>query len=178
MESSKGFNIHPVIGISAGPDIDRGRYSLVTSLTARCNKKMRVTVTTVGSPAKKQFFMNTEIKNAVELYDKACFAEEIGQLDLAESYYLKSAYAFEQVGSTHMLNTANAFNALAFLRASRVSQAGALCAAKKSAQIMENYRAGSASHKADLIQGMAWELINDLINTELRWRSLIPSAAQ
>lgn len=116
--------------------------------------------------------MNTEIKNAVELHNKACSAEEMGQLDLAELYYLKSAYAFEQAGSTHMLNAANAFNALAFLRASRGNQAGALCAAKKSAQIMENYRARSASQDADLIRGTAWELINDLINTEMGARGL------
>jgi len=138
---------------------------------------MQVTVTVVTVTCKKGTHMNTEIKNAVELHDKACSAEEMGQLDLAELYYLKSAYAFEQVGGTHMLNAANAFNALAILRASRGNQAGALCAAKKSAQIMENYRAQSSSQDADLIRGTAWELINDLINTELGTRSLFSGIA-
>lgn len=121
--------------------------------------------------------MNTEIKNAIELQNKACTAEEMGQLDLAELYFLKSAYAFERVGDTHMLSAANAFNALAILRASRGNQAGALCAAKKSAQIMENYRAQFDSQDADLIRGTAWDLIDDLINADVGARSLFSGIA-
>lgn len=120
--------------------------------------------------------MYTEIKKAVELYNQACLAEEQGQMNLAEVYYLKSAYAFEQVGGTHMLNAANAFNTLAFLRRSRGNYDGALCAAKKSAQIMENYRVWSTSHDAELIRMTAWELIRNLIGYEFPSQRFIPSA--
>jgi len=120
--------------------------------------------------------MSTIVEQAVEFYNKACLAEEQGEMNLSEVYYLKSAYAFEQAGGTHMLNAANAFNSLAFLRESCGNQASALCAAKKSAQIMEKYRAQSASPDVELIRMTAWELINDLIGYEMRSRSLIPNA--
>ncbi len=119
--------------------------------------------------------MGAEIKGAIEFYKKACSAEEQGEMNLAEVYYLKSAYAFEQAGGAHMANAANAFNTLAFLRESRGNHEGALCAAKKSAQIMENYRLQSASHDAELIRATAWELINDLLGCETGTRCLIPN---
>lgn len=115
----------------------------------------------------------TKNKGAIEFYEQACSAEEKGDLDLAEVYYLKSAYAFEQAGKADYRNAANAFNALAFLRESRGNYEGALYAAKKSAQIMENYREQSASHDAELIRMTAWELINDLISFEISSRALI-----
>lgn len=115
----------------------------------------------------------TKNKTALELYMKACSAEENGELELAEVYYLKSAYAFEQSGRADYLNAAHAFNSLAFLRESRGNHKGALCAAKKSAQIMENYREKPATYDAELIRITAWELINDLISFEIESRTLI-----
>lgn len=117
--------------------------------------------------------MTIEIKIGVELYNKACSAEEKGEMDLAEVYYLKSAYLFEQAGKAGYLNAANAFNALAFLRETRGNYAGALCAAKKSAQILENYREQTASHDSELIRMKAWELINDLISYDVGSRTYI-----
>lgn len=118
----------------------------------------------------------TKNKTAMEFYNQACYAEQQGIMDLAEVYYLKSAYAFEQAGKADYLNAANAFNILAFLRESRGNHLGALCAAKKSAQIMENYRAFAANQDADLIRMTAWELINDLIGFEMNSRTLITQA--
>ncbi|MCI0554320.1 MAG: hypothetical protein L0287_25520 [Anaerolineae bacterium] len=83
----------------------------------------------------------TKNKTAIEFYKQACSAEEKGEMELTELYYLKSAYAFEETGKADYLNAANAFNALAFLRESRGNHKGALCAAKnprKSWKIIEN----------------------------------------
>ena len=119
---------------------------------------------------------STKNKTAIEFYKQACSAEEQGEMELAELYYLKSAYAFEETGNADYLNAANAFNALAFLRESRGNHKGALCAAKKSAQIMENYREQPAIYDAELIRMTAWELINDLISFEIESRTLFSQA--
>jgi hypothetical protein len=119
---------------------------------------------------------STKNKTAIEFYKQACSAEEKGEMELAELYYLKSAYAFEETGNADYLNAANAFNALAFLRESRGNHKGALCAAKKSAQIMENYREQPTIYDAELIRMTAWELINDLISFEIESRTLISQA--
>jgi hypothetical protein len=118
----------------------------------------------------------TKNKAAIEFYKQACSAEEQGELDLAEVYYVKSAYSFEQSGRADYLNAANAFNALAFLRESRGNHKGALCAAKKAAQIMENYRDQPATYDAEIIRMTAWEMINDLISFEIDSRMLISQA--
>ena len=97
-------------------------------------------------------------------------------MELAELYYLKSAYAFEATGKADYLNAADAFNALAFLRESRGNHKGALCAAKKTAQIMENHREQPAIYDAELIRLTAWELINDLISFEIDSRTLVSQA--
>jgi len=55
-----------------------------------------------------------------------------GKMNLAEIYYLKSAFAFEQVGGKYFVNAATALNALACLRKARGNYAGALCSAKTS----------------------------------------------
>ena len=120
--------------------------------------------------------LTTKNKTAIEFYMQACAAEEKGELELAELYYLKSAYAFEETGKADYLNAANAFNALAFLRESRGNHKGALCAAKKSAQIMENHREQPAIYDAELIRLTAWELINDLISFEIDSRTLVSQA--
>src|SRR5262245_38241746 len=109
----------------------------------------------------------TKNKTAMEFYNQARSAEEKGELELTEVFYLKSAYAFEQAGKTDYLNAANSFNALGFLRESRSNYKGALCAAKKSAFIMENFREQFATHDTELIRITALELINDLISFEI-----------
>jgi len=116
----------------------------------------------------------TEIERAVEFYNKASIAEEKGEMDLAEVYYLKSWGVFERVGGKYYPNAANALNALAFLRASRGDYAGALRSAKQSVQIMEAHKTQFASHDADLIHRQAWELINHLIGCETQLQRLAP----
>ena len=119
--------------------------------------------------------MTTELESAVEFYNKGCLAEEQGKVDLAEIYYLKSRFLFEQAGGAHFLDAANALNALAFLRESRGDTKGALYSAKQSIQVMEKYEAQSAD--ADLIRSVAGELIDNLmLRYELPLQSLIPAA--
>ena len=119
--------------------------------------------------------MTTEIERAVEFYKKACLAEEQGKGDLAEIYYLKSRFLFEQAGSAHFMDAANALNALAFLRESRGDTKGALYSAKQSIQLMEKHKAQSVD--ADLIRSVAGELIDNLMpRYELPLQSLIPAA--
>jgi hypothetical protein len=118
----------------------------------------------------------TKNKTAMEFYEQACYAEKQGMMDLAEVYYLKCAYAFEQAGKADYLNAANIFNILAFLREARGNHVGALCAAKKSAQIMENYRGLAANQDADLVRMTAWDLLNDLIRFEINPPGFITQA--
>ena len=125
---------------------------------------------------KSVIMFTTKNKTAIEFYKQACSAEENGEMELAELYYLKSAYAFEETGKADYLNAADAFNALAFLRESRGNHKGALCAAKKTAQIMENHREQPAIYDAELIRLTAWELINDLISFEIDSRTLVSQA--
>ena len=73
-------------------------------------------------------------EQAIDLYNKAYHSEQEGKTILAEVYYLKSWFLFEQAGGSHYLNAASALNTLAFLRWSRKDYEGALCSAKGSIQ--------------------------------------------
>lgn len=108
----------------------------------------------------------TDNKSATEFYKKACSAEEKSELDLAEVYYLKSGYAFEQAGKADYLNAVNAFNALALLRAARSNQQGALAAANKAAQIMENYSQQTLRYDAELICTTTQDPLPNVISFE------------
>lgn len=106
----------------------------------------------------------TSVESASVLYQQACLAVEAGQADLAESYYLQSLGCYEKFGGAHLLNVANASNALAFLRKGRGDREGALAAAKQSLQVLAGYRVQSAD--ADFVRSTAWELI-EMLNEEL-----------
>jgi len=122
--------------------------------------------------------MCTTIEKAVELYNRACTAEEQGELNLAEVYYLKSWAAFEKAGGRHALNAANALNALAFLREARGNHEGAMSSAKRSLRIVEDYRMQFQSSDADLIHMQARDLIEILVGGEMSsMRSLVSAAA-
>lgn len=105
-------------------------------------------------------YMNTE--KAIEMYHKACQAEQQGNPTLAEVYYLKSWSLFEQAGGEHYLNAASALNALALLRRSRGNLAGAFRSAKQSSHIMQTFGAEYSSAIADSIRATAAELIQNL----------------
>jgi len=121
--------------------------------------------------------MCTSIEKAVELYTRACAAEEQGELNLAEVYYLKSWVMFEKAGGRHALNAANALNALAFLREARGNYEGAMSSAKRSLRIVEDYRMQCKSSDADLIHMQARDLIEILIGGEMSMRSPVSTAA-
>jgi len=107
--------------------------------------------------------MRTEIKQAVELYNQAHFAEQEGRASIAEVYYLKSWALFEQGGDRYYVKAANALNALACLRHSLGNHEGALVSAKRSVQMIESYPDVFASAEAKVIRLQAWELIKDLL---------------
>ena len=107
--------------------------------------------------------MCTEIKCALELYNKACQAENDGMPTLAEVYYLKSEVLFEQAGGMHFLNAANSLNALAFLRKTQGDYEGALRAVRESLKIMDSHRLECASRDGEFIRTQAWELMEVLI---------------
>lgn len=113
---------------------------------------------------------------AVEFYNQACAAEETGEWNLAEVYYLKAWALFEKAGGRHYLKAANALNALAFLRETRGNYRGAMSSAKQSLQIVEKYRMQFESADADLIYMQAQDLIKNLIDHELLIQSLISVA--
>jgi len=111
--------------------------------------------------------MCVEVKEAVEFYNQACAAEEMGKLNLAEVFYIKCGVLFEQAGGRHSLKAANALNALAFLQETRGNYGGAMNSAKQSLQIVEKYRMQFKSGDAELIYMQARDLINNLIEREL-----------
>lgn len=99
---------------------------------------------------------------AMNLYHKACRSEQNGEADLAEVYYMKSWFLFEQIGGTHHLTAAHALNAAAIIRWSRKDYEGALRLANQSLTIMESHGAKFASADADLIRSTSWELIEQV----------------
>jgi len=108
----------------------------------------------------------TEIKQAVELFHEACEAEENGEMSVAEVYYLRSAFAFEEVGGKYVMQAANALNALAFLRKARGNYTGAIFSAKKSLQITKKFETQFSNPEVELVRTGAWELIDQLITLE------------
>ena len=106
-----------------------------------------------------------EINLALDLFHKACSAEEMGEMNLAEVYYLKSAFAFEQAGGKYFMNAANALTALAFLRKARGNYEGAMCSAKQALQITKQPELQAADPDVELIRMEAWELIEQLIHS-------------
>ena len=107
-----------------------------------------------------------EIKQALDLFHKACMAEENGEMFLAEVFYLKSIFAFEEAGGDHIIETANALNALAFLRKARGNHKGAIFSAKKSLQITKKFETQYSNPDVELIRMGAWELIDQLNECE------------
>ena len=107
-----------------------------------------------------------EIKQALELFYEACSAEEKGEMNLAEVYYLKSAFAYEQVGGKYFMNAATALNALACLRKARGNYEGALCSAKRALQVTKQPEIQASDPDVELIRMEAWELIEELIHAE------------
>jgi len=103
--------------------------------------------------------MKNETRSAVEFYKKACEAEKNGEFDLAEVYYLKSIYVFEQEGGVQKVNAANTLNTLSMLRSIRGDVNGALRAAKRSVQVSEG--CGKARY-VELVHDTAQELIRHM----------------
>lgn len=110
--------------------------------------------------------MCTEIKCAVELYNKACQAENDGMATLAEVYYLKSEVLFEQAGGMHFLNAANSLNALAFLRKSNGDDEGALRALRACLKIMDAHTSECSNRDGEFIRMQAWEMMESLIGNK------------
>ena len=104
-----------------------------------------------------------EINQALDLFRKACSAEEQGEMNLAEVYYLKSAFAFEQAGGKYFMNAANALTALACLRRACSNYDGALFSAKQALRIMKQPELQSSDPEVELIRMEAWELIEQII---------------
>ncbi len=107
--------------------------------------------------------MRTEIKCAIELYNKACQAEHDGMPTLAEVYYLKSEVLFEQAGGTHFLNAANSLNALAYLRKSNGDDPGALRALRESLRIMDAHKRECTTRDGEFIRLQAREMLESLV---------------
>lgn len=99
---------------------------------------------------------------AIEVYEQARFAEEQGDVSLAEAGYLQSHTLFGEVcrtSGTDCLNAANALNSLTFLRWSRKDYAGALHSAKESVTILETYGAPLIQADAELIYDTSCDLM-------------------
>lgn len=106
--------------------------------------------------------MCVKSEQAIQLYNKACRSEQVGDANLAEVYYLKSWFLFQQVGGSHFLNAANALNAVTFLRWSRKDYEGALRSVKESMNLMETHGAKFSGADADLIRDTCWELLDQI----------------
>ncbi len=113
--------------------------------------------------------MSSDVERGVEMYHKACLTEEQGKFNLAELYYLKSAYLFQRAGGAHHMDAANVLNALAFLLEASGLYDEALRSAKESAKIMETQAGELCSRDADMIRLQAWGLIGNLYRHMARY---------
>lgn len=108
-----------------------------------------------------------EIQQALHLFSQACSAEEQGEMNLAEVYYLKSAFAFEQVGGKYFMKAATALNALACLRKARGNYEGAMCSARQALKITKQLEMQASDPDVELIRMTAWDLIEQVTHTEV-----------
>jgi tetratricopeptide (TPR) repeat protein len=109
--------------------------------------------------------MSTQIARAVQLHDEARLAEEQGNVDRAEVLYVESKEIFLQNGGAYLIDTALIMNAIASMKEKYGDFQGALRAAEKAIQILENYGDTSLSRKADEIRVQTWLLL-----ARLRWQ--------
>ena len=110
--------------------------------------------------------LKPEIKQAIDLFQKAWSAEEQGEMQLAEICYLRSAFVFERAGAQYVMQTANTLNALAFLRKARGNHAGAIYSAKRSLQITKKFETQFSNPEVELVRTTAWDLIDQLMDLE------------
>lgn len=101
-------------------------------------------------------------EQAIYLYNKAYHAEQQGEANLAEVYYLKSWFLFERAGGPHRLQAADALNALAFLHWSSKNYQGALRSAWEAMKIMEAQGPEFSGADADFIRDTSQELIDQV----------------
>lgn len=99
------------------------------------------------------------IERAAQLREEARLAEEQGNIDRAEVSYVESNEIFLQNGDAYVMDTAVIMNAIASMKENYGDYAGALRAADKSLQILENCEDTSTSRRADGIRLQAWLII-------------------
>jgi len=107
-----------------------------------------------------------EIKQAIDLFQRAWSAEEMGEMHVAEIYYLRSAFEFERAGAQYVMDAANTLNALAFLRKARGNHEGAIYSAKRSLQITKKIETQFSNPEVKLVRMTAWDLIDQLMEPE------------
>ena len=106
--------------------------------------------------------MSTQIARALQLHQEARLAEEQGNLDRAEVLYVESKEIFLQNGGAYLIDTALIMNAIACMKEKYGDFQGALRAAEKAIQILENYGDISMSRKADEIRVQTWLILGRL----------------
>jgi len=107
-----------------------------------------------------------EIKQAIDLFQRAWSAEEMGEMHVAEIYYLRSAFEFERAGAQYVMDAANTLNALAFLRKARGNHEGAIYSAKRSLQITKKFETQFSNPEVELVRMTARDLIDQLMEPE------------
>ena len=104
--------------------------------------------------------MPAQLARAAQLREEARLAEEQGNIDRAEVLYVESRDIFMHEGGAYFIDTALIMNAIASMKEKYGDHAGALRAAEKSIQLMENNADTDTSHKADEIRLQAWLIIS------------------
>lgn len=103
--------------------------------------------------------MSTPVARAFQLHEEARLAEEQGNIDRAEVLYVESREIFLQNGGAYLIDTAMIMNAIASMKEAYGDQQGALRAAEKAIQMLENDGDTFTRRKADEIRVAAWLII-------------------
>src|SRR5436190_24387317 len=106
--------------------------------------------------------MSTQITRAILLYEEARVAENQGNINRAEVLYVESKEIFMQQGGVHLVDAANIMNAIALMKTKNADYDGALHAAEKSVQIMNDQVGKTPNRKADEICLRSWIIIGSI----------------
>ena len=106
--------------------------------------------------------MSTQITRAVQLHYEASAANEQGNVNRAEVLYVERKEIFMQQGGEHFVDAANIMNAIALMKTKHADYDGALRAAEKSVQIMDDHVVNTPNRKADEIRLQSWIIIGNI----------------
>lgn len=112
--------------------------------------------------------MSTPIIRAAQLHQEASTANQQGNIDRAEVLYVESREIFLREGGEYFVEAANIMNALALMKERHGDHYGALQAAEKAVQII-NQTSTSPNRKDDEIRLQSWSIMGNIHRRLVRY---------